>query len=116
MSEDTRADLVTSANLVDGIEKVTPHYRQDLKPRNGFVKWGGRVRDDSGLGWIDTWQVWIALSQDIKTAEKWLEDHLDQLVASIDVELVVTSANPAEMLLGDKTTNGLIIEGTRPAA
>lgn len=95
---------------------VTAEYRQSLAPASGFVKWNGRTVDDSGFGWIDTWQVWIALSQDVKTAEQWLADHLPELLAAANTELVVTSAYPAELVLGAGTTNGLIIEGTRASA
>lgn len=115
MTDEIRAEIATAASVLDGV-KVSPNYRQRVKPRDGFVKWAGRVRDDSGLGWIDTWQVWIVLAQDVETAERWLAEHLDQLVANLDEALVVTAATPAELLLGDKPTNGLIIEGTRPAA
>ena len=111
----TRDELATVATALDGIN-VTAHYRQSLKPGDGFVKWNGRDRDDSGLGWIDTWQVWVALPQDIGAAETWITDHLGALIEAVDDVLVVTSIIPRELLLGTKPTNGLIIEGTRPAA
>lgn len=111
----TRADIATAASTVAGVN-VTPDYRQIVKAGEGIVKWSGRIRDDSGLGWMDTWQVWIAIPQTVKAGEKWLTDHLDQLIAAIDDELVVTAALAADLVLGSTSTNGLIIEGTRPAA
>jgi hypothetical protein len=110
-----RSEIATAASTVEGFT-VTPEYRQTLKPGEGFVKWSGRARDDSGLGWIDTWQVWIAFPQVITESEKWLTDHLDALVAAIDTELVVTTATAADLILGSTATNGLIIEGTRSGA
>lgn len=95
---------------------ISAEYRQSLAPYSGFVKWNGRNVDDSGLGWIDTWQVWIALPQDVKTAEQWLADHLAELITAANTELIVTSATPAELGLEANRTNGLIIEGTRASA
>ena len=42
--------------------------------------------------------------------------HLDALLSAIDAEIVVTGAVNLELGLDTKTTNGLIIEGTRPGA
>lgn len=111
----TRDELAAVATALDGVN-VTGHYRQSLKAGDGFVKWNGRDRDDSGLGWIDIWQVWVALPQDLGAAETWLTEHLEPLIEAIDDVLVVTTVAPREFLLGTKPTNGLIIEGTRPAA
>lgn len=110
-----RDELAFAANAVTGVS-VTGHYRQSLKPGDGFVKWNGRNRDDSGLGWMDSWQVWLALPQDVRSAEEWLTEHLEPLIAVLDDVIIVTAATPAELVLGAKPTNGLIIEGTRPAA
>ncbi|RYB91002.1 hypothetical protein EUA93_18885 [Nocardioides oleivorans] len=95
---------------------IYPEYRQTLQAYTGFVKWNGRARDDSGLGWIDTWQVWFALPQDVRTAEQWLADRLDDLLGAISTELVITNVVPADLVLGGGgSTNGLIIEGARAA-
>lgn len=110
-----REDIATAASSIEGIE-VSAQYRQSLTPFYGFVKWSARNRDDSGLGWMDTWQVWLALPQDVKTSEAWLTDNLDALVSAVDDEVVVTTAIPADLVLEGGSTNGLIIEGTRPAA
>lgn len=110
-----RDELAAVASALDGIN-VTGHYRQSLKAGAGFVKWNGRTRDDSGLGWMDSWQVWLALPQEVRAAEDWLAEHLEPLIAAVDDVLVVTGATPAEFLLGAQPTNGLIIEGTRPSA
>lgn len=108
-------------NIAHGIGGLAPipvydRYTQSLQPGHAFLKWNGRTRDDSGLGWIDSWQVWVALSQDVATAEEWMDIHLDELIAAADTELVVTSVDPAELILGASQSNGLIITGTRSAA
>lgn len=115
MMDQDRADIAAAANQIDGLN-IVGHYRQHLKPRDGFVKWNGRTPDDSGLGWIDTWQVWVVLAQDVKAAEEWIAANVAPLIAAVQDEIVVTGAIPAELLLGNKTVNGLIIEGTRLAA
>lgn len=111
---EARSDIAAAINFA--WLDVTAEYRQSLAPRSGFVKWSGRNRDDSGLGWIDTWQIWIALPQDVKTAEQWLSEHMEELLDAVHGELVITGAFPAELVLPGGTTNGLIIEGTRASA
>lgn len=110
----TRSDLADAATGVAGT-KVSGTYRQSLKPLDGFVKWNGRRAGDNGHGWLDDWQIWLALHQDVVTAEAWIADHLQDLIDALDVELVVTSAVPAELVLGTTSVNGLIIEGSREA-
>lgn len=112
--QEARVDIAAAATA-SGVD-VSPDYRQTLQPYAGFVKWSGRNRDDSGFGWIDVWQVWLALPQDVRTAEQWLGEHLAPLVAAVDAELVVTTVSPAELVLDASKTNGLIIEGTRASA
>jgi hypothetical protein len=111
----TRTDIAAAASTIDGVN-VTADYRQTLKVGEGFVRWSGRVIDDSRLGWIDTWQVWVGVPQDRAAGEAWVSEHLDALVAALDVELVVTAALAADLVIGTTKTNGLIIEGTRSAA
>ena len=108
----TRTEIAAAATL-DGITKVTPNYRQTLKAGDGFVRLASRARGDNGFGWVDTWEVWIALPQNVPDAEKWLEEHLDDLMASVDTELVVTRAAPAELALPNAVVNGLIVAGSR---
>lgn len=107
-----REDIADAANTVDGLN-VTPAFRQVTKPGEGFVSWNGSDRDDSGFGFIDRWSVWIAASQDRVTAELWIEENLPAILDALRPELVVTTANPTEMILGTGSINGLVIEGNR---
>lgn len=110
----TRTDLATAATGVAGTN-VTGTYRQSLKPLDGFVKWNGRRAGDNGHGWLDDWQIWLALHQDVTTAEAWIAANLQDLIEALDDEMVVTTAVPAELVLGSTSVNGLIIEGSREA-
>lgn len=108
-----RTDIATAATVV-GVTSVTPFYRQSLKPGDGFVRLARRERDSSGFGWMDTWEVWIALPSSLVDAEKWLDEHLDNLAHRLNAAMVVTAATPSELGLGDSTVNGLIISGACP--
>ena len=108
----TAREEIAAAATIDGLTNVTPYYRQTLTARQGFVRLVSRVRGDNGFGWIDTWQIWLALEQDVVKTEKWLEQHLSDLMAAVDQELVVTSAAPMELGLST-VVPGLIIAGTR---
>lgn len=109
-----REDIAAAATGTD-LVNVTAHYRQSLKPFDGFVRWGGQVQGSERLGYVDTWEVWLALPQDVVAAERWLEANLSTLVAAIDSEVIVTSADPAELVLGSTAVNGLIIRGSLSA-
>lgn len=108
----TREEIAAAANSVAGLN-VSAYFRQSLKTGDGFVRLASRVRGDNGFGWIDTWEVWVALPQDVLAGEKWLETNLQDLMDSLDEELVVTSAAPADLALPQATVNGLIVAGTR---
>lgn len=111
----TREDIATAMNAT-GLVKVKPYYRQSLRPFDGFVKWNGQDQGSERIGYVNRWQVWIALPQDVVAAEKWLEQNLSTLVEALDTEVIVTSATPAELVLGDNSVNGLIIEGSLSAS
>lgn len=108
----TRTDIAAAASLVAGVN-VSAYYRQSLKSGDGFVKLASRARGDNGFGWVDTWEVWLAVPQDVVAAEKWIEANLQDLIDELDDELVVTNAAPAELVLPGGAINGLIIAGTR---
>lgn len=108
----TARQEIAAAATIDGLTNVTPNYRQTLKPYEGFVRLVSRELGDNGFWWMDTWQIWIALEQDIPKNEKWLEDHLNDLMAAAGTAFNVTSAAPMELGLST-VVPGLIIAGTR---
>lgn len=107
-----RQDIANAATI-DALTKVTPYYRQTLKPGDGFVEYGGQVAGDNGFGYVVTWNVWIAVAQDVKTAEEWIEEHLDTVLQSLEPELIITTASPTNRPIGGQVTNGVLITGTR---
>ena len=109
-----REDLATAASSVAGIT-VTPYFRQNLKVGNGFVRLNERVKPENGLGWLDTWEVWIAAPADIEAAEKWIEAKQDALLQALDAEMIVSSLTPSELTLGSTTAPGIVVRGVRGA-
>lgn len=112
MNAETRLALAESFSGIPGIY-VTPHYRQTLSPAEGFVRFVASRRDASGFGRMATWQVWIAAEQDVERAAQWLDERTG-LFAEAFAEApgcVFTELTVAEMVLGQLTTNGIVIEG-----
>ena len=112
MSTAVRTAIAAAANGVDGINCM-PNYRQSTKLGDACVRLEGRRRDASGVGYVDTWQVWVAIPQDVVQAEKWIDDHTAPLTAALEPLLWVTSITPVTLQYDTQKTNGVIFEGTR---
>ena len=112
--DEIRTELAQAVNGTAGI-KCSTHYRQSLKAGDAFVRFASRGRDGSTLGYADTWQVWVALSQDVTTAERWLDEHLDEVCEALTPVLNLNTTTPAELALGGNTVSGVIFEGIREA-
>lgn len=110
-----REEIAAAASTITGVT-VAPFYRQNLKAGSGFVSLISRARGDNGFGYVDTWGVLVAIPQDVKAAEEWLEEHLTPLMDALDAEMVVQSASPDTFTLRDGvSTNAVSITGTREA-
>ena len=107
-----RSDIAAAASTVDGVTCASNH-RQLTRLGDACVRFVSNARDDSGFGFLTTWQVWIALHQDIATAEKWIDDHTDALIAALSPEMTVTTIAPAELNFGTNSIPGVIVEGIR---
>lgn len=107
-----RDDIAAAASTVEGIN-CTPFYRQSTKSGDAHVRRGPDNRDASGFGFMTTWQVWVVLSQDLTSTEKWIDANGAALTAALRREMTVLSLTPTELLIGATTTNGVIAEGTR---
>lgn len=110
-----REEIAEAASTVSGVH-VTPYFRQLTKAGEGFVSMGPRQRGDNGFGYVVTWIVLVALPQDLKAAEVWLDANLEPLMAAIDTEILVQSATPDTFTFRDgATTNAVAITGVREA-
>ena len=111
----TARDLIAQA--VTGAAGVTcsPYYRLALAPGEAFVRRGRVIPAENGFGHLVTWQVWVALPQDLTTAEKWTDEYAGDLLDALDAELNTVSLTPAELVLtpGGPSIPGLILEGAR---
>lgn len=112
MSAEAREAIAQAATTVEGLN-VTPYFRQSLTPGSGSVRLLTRTRSDNSFGWIDTYQVLIALSQDVRTAETWLDAHVSDVCAALAPELNVQTVTPLVITTDSNPVNGVAIEGTR---
>lgn len=115
MSAEARTAIAAAASTVTGV-KCTPYYRQSLKPGDACVRLLVRTKAVNGFGFVDTWQVWLALPQDVATAEKWLDEHGAALLEALKPEFIggIQTVTPAELVLGTgASTNGVIYQGAR---
>lgn len=108
----TREAIAAAATITD-VTDVSPTARQNPTPGQGSVRLDRRLRDGSGFGWLDVWQVIIFLPQTIPAAETWLEAHLTDVMDALGSELYVTAATPSTIVLDTGTVPGVIIEGSR---
>lgn len=111
----TARDTIAAAMNTTALVNVTPRYRQSLKPFDGFVKFNQLLPASNRFGYMTSWQVWLAIPQDMTAAETWVEAHLTALTDAFNAVCLVSSVTPADLVLGDQAVNGLIFEGTRPA-
>lgn len=109
----TRATLAAAATIAD-VTNVTPLYRQSLRTGDGFVRISQRRKAANGFGYVQDWEVWIALPSDLGAAETWLDDHLDAVVEAINTVIVVATVTPSQLVLGAATANGIVVAGTIP--
>lgn len=114
-----RDDIAAAINTaaITGVEggtvNVTAKYRQTLTPFEGFVRLARTAIDDSRLGFMDTWQVWLALPQDVDTAEEWLEAHRTELLAAVNTEAIALDLTPSTLVLDTGSVPGLVINAAR---
>jgi hypothetical protein len=114
MSAALRAAFAAAANGVLGDKRCAPYYRTTTRPGDAWVSFARRDRDDTGFGYMDSWEIRVALSQDLATAEAWVDEHSDDLADAIATELVVTAVVMVTLVTDTGNTPGLIIEGVRP--
>lgn len=106
--ETARRALAAAANTVEGV-KATPYFRQSTNPGDAFVRLDTAGADDTGFGYMLTWQVCVILHQDLAAAEKQTDRLLPPLLAALDAEGHVTGAQPVQLALDGPTVPALIV-------
>jgi hypothetical protein len=112
MSAEVRTAIANAASTVEGVN-CSPYFRQTTKPGDAQVRLDRMDRDDTGFGFMAVWQVVVMLAQDLQTAEKWLDEHIDSLVAAIREEMVVTTVTPQQLALDTGLVPCVVIQGNR---
>lgn len=113
MSAEARAALAGQVETVAGLS-CTPYYRQTTKAGDAMVRMASISRDDSGFGFMVTWQVVLILPSDFKASEKYLEEKIDDLIAAVGEEMIVTGVTPQELVFDNGTSiPAVVIEGAR---
>lgn len=107
-----RDDLATSISTVEGVN-CTPYRRQTTTPGEAMVRFDRSARDDSGLGYLNTWQVCVILPQNVATADAWIDDHRDALIAAAEDHLVVTSLVVGQLPVDTSLVPCVVLEGVR---
>jgi hypothetical protein len=108
-----RAAIAAAASTVEGIT-CSPTYVQSLSAGDGSVRYVGANAAANGFGFVHTWEVAVALSTDVVTAEEWIDTHLEELAAALRPEIHVDTITATELLLpAGSVINGLIVTGTR---
>lgn len=115
MSAEARTAIAAAASTVAGVN-CKPYYRQSAKPGDACVRLASRAKAGNGFGYVDTWQVWLVLPQDLAAAEKWIDEHGPELEAALEQEFIggVATVTPADLQFGNGPgVNGVIYEGAR---
>ncbi|HSX66670.1 hypothetical protein [Nocardioides sp.] len=115
-SRDVIAGAINNAGIpgaAGATVNVTARYRQTLTPFEGFVRLARKAIDDSRLGFMDTWQIWLALPQDVATAEEWIDNHGDALLAAVNTEATALDLTPSVLVLDANSVPGIVITAAR---
>lgn len=114
MSASLRTALADAANAVLGERRCAPYYRSSTRPGDAWVSFARRDRDDTGLGYMAAWEIRVALAQDLEAAEKWVDEHSDELADALADWLVIQAVVMVTLVTDTGNTPGLVIEGVRP--
>lgn len=95
MSAVARAAIAAAANTVAGIN--CSEYTRQLDKTGEACLRIDTVNYPNPFGGVATWEVFIALPQDVKAAEQWLDANVDALVAALNTEMVVQTVTPTSI-------------------
>ena len=113
MSAAVRTALADAANAVLGERRCTPYYRQSTRTGDAWVSLARHDRDDTGFGYMAAWEVRVVLHQDLAQAEKWVDEHVDDLVDALEQYLVVTAVVMVTLVTDTGNVPGVVVEGVR---
>lgn len=114
MSAALRAAIATAANVALGPKRCAGYYRSSIRPGDAWVSFARYDRDDTGLGFMAAWEVRVALPQDLEAAERWVDDHADDLADAIAEHLIITAVVMVTLVTDGGNVPGLVVEGVRP--
>lgn len=109
-----RAAIAAALDAVPGIT-CEARYRQIARKGEAVVRFASASRDVTGFGFIVTWQALVALPGDLKSAEVFLDSHVDPIVTALETELVVIDVAPVQLQLDAGLVPALQVTGTRAA-
>jgi len=111
MSAALRTALADAANAVLGEKRCAPYYRSSARPGDAWVSFARRDRDDTGFGFMAAWEIRVALHQSLEAAEKWVDEHSDDLADAIAQHLIITAVVMVTLVTDTGNVPGLVIEG-----
>jgi hypothetical protein len=113
MSAELRTALADAANVVLGAKRCAPYYRSSPRPGDAWVSFARRDRDDTGFGYMAAWEIRVSLHQSLEAAEKWVDQHSDDLADAVAQHLVITAVVMVTLVTDSGNVPGLVIEGVR---
>lgn len=113
MSAELRTALADAANVVLGEKRCAPYYRSSPRPGDAWVSFARRDRDDTGFGYMAAWEIRVSLHQSLEAAEKWVDQHSDDLADAVAQHLVITAVVMVTLVTDSGNVPGLVIEGVR---
>lgn len=111
--EAIRDAVITVADVAN----CSLYWRQTLGPGEAMIRLARTESDDSGFGYINTWEVWVGLGQDPVSSENLLDNIGPALLEAVEPVLARPSLTPSELvpMPGGPAVYGLIIQGARAA-
>lgn len=115
VSAELRQALADAVNpVLGGPKKCAPYYRQSAKPGDAWVSFGRLDRDDTRLGFMESWSVRVVLAQDLATAEEWADENTAALVEALSEHLTITAVVMVTLAMDTGNIPGMVVEGVRP--
>jgi hypothetical protein len=93
----TRTRIAAALNTVSGINgyDARPHT---IRAGDGWPQWSGGIRDETSVGFEETWRVMVVCSQaSANDADRFLDSHGQQLLDALAPILFVDGYAPAKL-------------------